>query len=471
MSINFKQLSVNYSILFIAEAFSKLFGFIAFAYIARTFGPNYYGYLEFTIAVVFIFNLIVDSGFWKLGVREVAKDEKLTDQYVTHIVFIQYVLAIFSYCLIGVFVYFIQKPLLVKKLILLYGLTLFGTPLLLHWVFQARNKTWLVAITSIIRQVGFAVAVIIFIRNRDQIWQVPFFEIASFSMVIFFNVFVFIRYFGSFLFKINVSFVYQLLLQVLPIGMSHLLWALRVYLAIILLGILVSSEEVGWFGVGHRLVISLHMFVYLYYYNLLPHISRCAQQPIIMLQNLLGTSIKITVWIAVFIGMSGTLLAKRGIFLIYGYEYTESILPFQIMVWVLALTLLSGHYRFTLIGYGKQKYELYSSAWGTGLNVTLNLLLIPIMGLVGAAISFLASEIIIWYVSYYYVNSKISKIPMCTKLVKPITGGLIMGTSLYFLPFISLWATGCAAIAIYIVTMYLFQPSLVRNVRSIFSSI
>ena len=115
MSINFKQLSVNYSILFIAEAFSKLFGFIAFAYIARTFGPNYYGYLEFTIAVVFIFNLIVDSGFWKLGVREIAKDEKLTDQYVTHIVFIQYVLAIFSYCLIGDIRFFCSKTITCKK--------------------------------------------------------------------------------------------------------------------------------------------------------------------------------------------------------------------------------------------------------------------------------------------------------------------------------------------------------------------
>ena len=68
------------------------------------------------------------------------------------------------------------------------------------------------------------------------------------------------------------------------------------------------------------------------------------------------------------------------------------------MVWFLTVTLLSGHYRFTLIGYGKQKYEFYSSAWGTGLNVALNFLLIPLMGLVGAAIAFLVSEILIWLV-------------------------------------------------------------------------
>ena len=470
MLIDFKRLSINYATLFFEEAVSKILGFVAFVFMARIFGPNYYGQLEFAIAAVFIFNLIVDSGFWNLGMREIAKDEKVVDQYVSHIVFIQYLFAIGSYCALVIFACCIQKPWLVNKLILLYGLTLFGTPLLLHWVFQARNKTWLVAITSVIKQVSFTIGIIIFIRNRDQIWQVPIIEISSLILVILFNLLIYIRYFGTFLFKINFPFLYSLIRQTIPLGLSQMMWALKIYLAPLLLGIMIGDKEVGLFGAGHRIIVALHIFTYLYFYNLLPYISRSIQQSESILQNLLGTSIKVTAWVAIFIGMAGTLFAKSGIVLIYGSEYTESILPFQIMVWVLSVALLNGHYRFTLIGYGKQKLEFYSSAWGTGINITLNLILIPFIGSVGAACSLLGSEVLICIISYYYVNKITIRIPMGTKLVKPIFGGIITVICLYLLPSFSPWVTCCTAVVVYTITMFLFQPDFVKNIQSLVCS-
>ena len=470
MLIDFKRLSINYATLFFGEVFSKILGFVVFAFLARIFGPNYYGCLEFAIAAVFIFNLIVDSGFWNIGIREISKDEKLVDKYVSHIVFIQYLFAIGSYCAIVIFACCIQKPWLVKKLILLYGLTLFSTPLLLHWVFQARNKTWLVAITSVIKQVSVAIGIIIFIRNRDQIWQVPIIEIASLTLVILLNIFIYIRYFGTFLLKISFPFAYSLIRQTIPLGLSQLMWALKIYLAPLLLGIMIGDKEVGLFGAGHRIIVALHIFTYLYFYNLLPSISRSIHQSESTLQNLLGTSIKVTAWIAVFIGMVGTIFAKSGIVLIYGSEYTESILPFQIMIWVLSIALLSGHYRFTLIGYGKQKLEFYSSAWGTGINMMLNLILIPFIGSVGAACSLLGSEVLIWIISYYYVNKRTIRIPMVTKLIKPIFGGIITVICLYLLPSFNPLVTCCTVVIVYAFTMYILQPDLVKNIQSFVSS-
>ena len=49
------RLAANYVILSAGEFIAKVFGAVAFAYLARVLGPQRYGYLEFAIAIIFFF--------------------------------------------------------------------------------------------------------------------------------------------------------------------------------------------------------------------------------------------------------------------------------------------------------------------------------------------------------------------------------------------------------------------------------
>src|SRR5262249_12259009 len=140
-----------------------------------------------------------------------------------------------------------------------------------------------------------------------------------------------------------------LLCQAAPIGLTQVMWGLKVYLPTIMIGLMVGGEAVGWFGAAHRIVIALHSFVWMYFVNLYPSISRCTQQSSHSLQDLIGKSLQLTSWCAIFIGVVGILVAKALLTFVYGSQYEEAAPAFQTLIWLVALTLMSSHYMYTLI--------------------------------------------------------------------------------------------------------------------------
>ena len=68
------RLAANFAALSAAEFISKILVALAFAYLARVLGPEIYGHLEFTLAIIFLFSLVVDTGLGTFGAREIAKN-------------------------------------------------------------------------------------------------------------------------------------------------------------------------------------------------------------------------------------------------------------------------------------------------------------------------------------------------------------------------------------------------------------
>src|SRR5438034_2052769 len=108
-SISFRQLASNFSYLTAGEAISKLFTFAAFSMLARVLGPNNFGYLEFTLAIMVFFTLLVDFGSSPYGAREVAKDQTQIGELSTTIVALRIVFALAGYLLVVICVFFLPQ--------------------------------------------------------------------------------------------------------------------------------------------------------------------------------------------------------------------------------------------------------------------------------------------------------------------------------------------------------------------------
>src|SRR5262249_53292414 len=75
--IKFRSLVANLGLLVTGEMLSKFFTLVAFAHLARVLGPVSFGHIEFALAVIFIFSLLIDLGLGIYGAREIAKDGEL----------------------------------------------------------------------------------------------------------------------------------------------------------------------------------------------------------------------------------------------------------------------------------------------------------------------------------------------------------------------------------------------------------
>jgi O-antigen/teichoic acid export membrane protein len=462
-SLSLRKLVSNYTFLVGGEALSKVFTFVAFTFLARVLGPSSFGHLEFVIAVMVLFSLLVDFGTSPYGAREIAKQKDLVGELVAHIFTLRVILAFIGYVVLIAFTFLLlDKEDPVRRLLLLFGLTLFGVPGFLQWVFQGFDKMSWVGAGSVIRQSIFAIGIFLFIRNSDQLWLVALIECSAVAGFAAYCIYLYTSRLGQL--KPSLSYVPMKLtfLQSLPIGLSQITWASTWYLATILLGLMVGGSEVGWFSAAHRPVVTLHTFIWLYFYNLFPSMSRSAVESESELKSLIGNSLKLTTWAAVFLGIAGTLFAEPMIMLVFGPQYAETVSTFSILIWLLPIALCSGHYRYALIAANQQRYEFVSQACAALAALFLGLLLIPKFAAHGAAVSLLIAAIINWILAYVFVRQKVCNVSFAPYIFRPLAaGGVMVLVFQLLLPF-NIWLAGSASIGLYISSLIGFVPEVKR---------
>ncbi len=452
-----RKLISNFTFLSGGEVAGKILTFAAFTFLARVLGPRHFGYLEFTIALLVFFSLMTDSGTSTFGAREIAGNKKRIGELTANIVALRFLLATGGYLLLILLTRLLPSQVLpAGPLILIYGVTLFGSSGFLQWIFQGMDRMKRVAAGSLLRQTVFTAGVLVFIRREEQFWQVGWIECAATSALVLYNLYSLRPHLRNLHLRFDLQSAKQTFLQAFPIGLSEISWALNWYLPAILLGWMAGPRLVGWFSAASRPVIALHTFVWLYFYNLLPSMSRASKEG--GLHPLFHRSMQIAGWSAVLTGMAGTILAGPAIQLVYGPEYERSVPIFRILIWLVPVALISGHYRYSLIAAGLQKYEMFTSVITAVVNLLLNRILIVRMGLPGAAIALLAASLINWILAYAFVRQKIGKIPVAASIIRPILGGLSMGIVFFFLMSVNLWLAFGASLLTFAVLFFTLQP-------------
>jgi O-antigen/teichoic acid export membrane protein len=460
------SLAANYATLSAAELLSKVLTAIAFVYLARVLGPQNYGFLEFSLALLVILTLAVDSGLNSYGAREIAKDATLGPDLIVHVALIRAVLAVTAIIAVWLLSAVLNQPEPVKNLLRWYSLTLILLPGMVQWVFQGLDRMRVVALASVVRWLAFSLGIFLFVRGANDLWLAPLVEFAAMSGAVLLLVRLMLRVYHLRGARVDWHKAFAIYRKALPIGASEIVWAGKMYFATVWLGLMVGAVEVGWFSAAHRIVISLHAFVWLYFYNLLPSIARSSKQPAERLQELMGFSLQATAWVAVFLGVFGSAFAGAAIALLYPAQYGQTAAAFQVLIWLIPLAWMSGHYRYTLIGYDQQRLEFVSAVVGLVVNIALNLALIPAFGLVGAAWALVASEAAIWVTAYAFLRRSVTHIPVLSRLALPLVAGGLLLVALYLLIPINVWLAGISATLLYGLFLLVAQPHLFGRLRS-----
>jgi O-antigen/teichoic acid export membrane protein len=102
----------------------------------------------------------------------------------------------------------------------------------------------------------------------------------------------------------------------------------------------------------------------------------------------------LSTWVACLMALAGTLFAPFLIAVAYGDAFGSSVLPFQIAIWMIPLTWLSGHFRFSLVVAGHHRLSLVAAAGGALATVLVSLAGARLAGAPGAAFGLVAGGIV-----------------------------------------------------------------------------
>jgi O-antigen/teichoic acid export membrane protein len=251
-----------------------------------------------------------------------------------------------------------------------------------------------------------------------------------------------------------------------PLGASEVTWAALWYSPAIVLGALSTSEQMAWLAGPLRIVLALHTFVWLYFFNLLPALSRALATADEDWRNLTKRSLRTSMWLACLVALAGTLFAPFIIQTVYGPAYSAAALPLQIVIWMIPLAWFSGHFRYSLIAASEQRWEFYALAATVVVTVSGTWALAPGLGAVGAAISLVAGGAINGVLAWLAVAKRVGTFDLGSAVAGSVVSCVMcLLTGLFVGSIAGTFAGASTALACYLVIAARCDTELMRLPR------
>lgn len=426
-----RRLVKNFFSLVSARIISASLGCVVTIYLARVLEATNFGKICFAQAALIYFKLIANLGLAILGVREVARNRERIKNYLNNILTLRLFLTLISFLLLTVFVIVIPKSIETKYLILLYSLSLLPYALLIEWVFQGIERMEFVGISRILNNLLYALLVFLLVKNVKQLLLIPCLWLLGSLAATGFLIFIFVKQFGRIRLRINIPFWKDLLKQSLPMGAAFIMIQVYYSFDTVMLGFVKGNEVVGWYNAAYKIILFLVGFAGLFGSIIFPPISKYFKESVKKLEKFLSYSSKLTIFISLPLAVGGTILAPAIMNLLYGSQYNNGIIAFQILIWSVFTVFANIPFASSLLACYRQKEYLYSVSAGAMVNIILNLYLIPRYSLIGAAVATIVAEIIVLSMLYHY-SQKIVRVRVKKNILKPLTASLPMGIFIYF---------------------------------------
>jgi O-antigen/teichoic acid export membrane protein len=364
-------------------------------------GTEAYGLYFSLLNLSFIFNIVSDLGINNFTTRNIARYPKVMPKYFGQILgfrmllFMCYVVLTLSTGYIagyrGEALYFLSVLILNQLLAMLIaylrshfgGLHLFKTDAIVSIL----DRLLLILLCG---SAFFVESTLGGFKIEWFIWM----QTISYAITLFIAFVLLVKAIGIPRLQIKRTVSYAILRQSLPFATLVLLMTLYTRSDSVLLERLHPNGafESGIYAKGFRLLDAFYMFGMIFANLLLPLFARSLKEQQEKVLPLLRMASSLLIGGSILIAFICHFHAEKILGWIYHNELHQAAVPFQLIMWSFIGMSTSLIFGSLLTANGELKLLNYFSLFGVVLNIGLNLLLIPQLGSIGAAISCLITQ-------------------------------------------------------------------------------
>ncbi len=200
---------------------------------------------------------------------------------------------------------------------------------------------------------------------------------------------------------------------------------------ILLISLLLTENDVGQYAAAQTILLGFHLMPVAVRTALYPVMSRYYYQAPDKLAVLNDKISRYLLAVILPVATGVTLLAGPIIALVYGPAFGPATVALQVSIWAVVFLFLNvPHSRLALI-YNRQRDAAFLLAGTTGLNIILNLILIPRLGILGAAIARLLASLALFLVFYVYAQTRITRVSLLPSPWRPLLATAAMGLAVW----------------------------------------
>lgn len=476
-----KSLKVNALLNGIKQGCTVIFPLITFSYVTRALGNSEYGAYNFALSIINYFLLIAGLGINTYSVREGARirdDHNKISNFCSEIFTINVYSTIIAYALLLLITISVPKIHSYSVQIFILSLGILFTTVGLDWINTIYEDYLYITIRYIIVQIVTLVLTFLFVHSDQDLNKYCVISLFALYGGYLFNVFYVRRYSHvKFLWHINTKHLKPLLV----LFANSVATIIYVNSDITMLGFYRSNADVGLYSFSSRIYNSAKQMLNAFVLVTIPRLASVVSTD---KKDYVSYLRKITsgICLVLFPIVAAIFSYRKEIILIMGgTAYFDSSASLAILSFAIIFAILS-----SIIGNGVlivNRLEdkcLLSTSVSAAVNVVINFIILPIMGINGAAFTTLLAETVNLFIQLYCANRivPLKKIVSFDLLIYSAEGIFVFLISsaihtLYYsyssVPraLISIMLSALIAVAIYIVLLLTTHNKILKSVCEI----
>lgn len=452
----------------------RALNFVFGVYVVRRLGGDRFGQYSTVLAFAGLFQVLVELGMSQYVMREIAQDRGKAQALVWNLVALRLLLALAgvvgiplsaiamgysSELVLGVFIYTFN-----------FVFAAFLAPL--QMVLTANEHMGHVSGLNVLGQLVFVLLGALFlISGMGFTWLIAAGLIGMPIQIALAAALVRRYHLMGFSIQIDPRAWLHIIRSGIPFGIISLALTIAFRMDTVILSKYYSSREVGWYNVAYGLIFSL-MFLFNGFKDaIVPSLSRAYVNDPERVERWYHCSVKIILMISLPIAAGGMLVAYPLIQLLYTKTFLPSALALQILVWDVPLLMFSAFCgnMTTIISEERAAARIYSI--NAIANVALNLYAIPRLGLVGAALVTVITDLIGGLQFYVFLRRKLHLPDIKSVFARIVLAVSLMGVAVWSASRLGLfWMVGLGAL-VYSVLAVVLQLLDRSELRSIYGSL
>lgn len=392
-SESFKKYFKNTSWLFTERVIRIFISFFVSVLVVRYLGPDDFGLLSYAISFFFLFSSISVLGLENITVRELVKHPQNRDQLLGSVFLLRLVGGLVAIILIVLTLYISGESISTSLLIIFVSVSAVFQPMgVIDYYFRAEVKvkySTYVFLASVITISALKILLIIL--------EAPLLYFATAYTVEFVvNAvgFLFAYHYNGLKIRnwiFSRSIAVSLLKDSWPLLFAGVVITIYSKVDQIMIRNMLDSKELGYYAAAVRLSEAWYFIPVALTNSLFPAIINAKKVNKQFYNNRMQKLYDILAWVALAIAVPVSVFSHQIINIIFGQAFQFAAPVLTIYIWAGVAVFMGVASSQYLITENFTKLSLYRNLVGMISNVALNFILIPVYGIVGAAIATLIS--------------------------------------------------------------------------------
>lgn len=415
-----------------ASIFTQLVGFAAYVVAARALGPADFGAASIALSLAIYVAIPANFGLTITASRDLAREPARRREVLSEILVLRTGLGIACGAALA-----LAAPLLAanddtRRLLPLAALSVVATSLSGEWALLGLERRGAVALTRFVGQAAYGVLVLAAISSGfPGAREYVLFTVLSMLLTSVLSQVLAIRSIGRPTAMPAKTVMRRRITSSAPLGLVLVMVQVYLTLGLIVVGYVKGAADAGQFAVAQKIPLALYGINDLWNATLFPLAARLMATDREGLRRQVGVFVSLGVGVSLPLVVGGALLADDLVPRLFGREFSPAAPSFAVMLVGIALAFVTVNFVSVLVAADDERQYAIAMTLGAVATLVLDLVLVPTVGIVGAAIAIVCAELaILTYVLRRY-RAVVGAVPVERRRMTRIVGATaVMGATL-----------------------------------------